>query len=94
MTDYRRAVDCDFLLCRRWSDRLHGKTSETFIVWVEDPESNFMYHHEYFILQRKQVRTAEVHFTRFRSTVYPISPGRGLTPVSVMDEHMPSCKKR
>ena len=35
---------------------MHGKTSENFIVWVEEPDSNYMYHHEYFILQKKQVR--------------------------------------
>ena len=34
---------------------MHGRTSETFIVWVEDPDTNYMYHHEYFILQKKQV---------------------------------------
>ncbi|XP_037079390.1 activating signal cointegrator 1 complex subunit 3-like [Pollicipes pollicipes] len=43
----------------RWNDRLHGKTSESFLVWVEDPESNFMYHHEFFILLKKQVLRSE-----------------------------------
>ncbi|GLG93341.1 Putative activating signal cointegrator 1 complex subunit 3 B [Gryllus bimaculatus] len=43
-----------------WNDRVHGKTSENFWVWVEDPDSNFLYHHEYFLLTRKQVIKREV----------------------------------
>lgn len=39
----------------RWNDRVHGKTSEAFWIWIEDPESNFMYHSEHFLITRKQV---------------------------------------
>ncbi len=39
-----------------WSDKLHGMTSDPWWIWVEDPENNQMYHSEYFMLQRKQVR--------------------------------------
>ncbi|XP_071445378.1 activating signal cointegrator 1 complex subunit 3 [Hetaerina americana] len=39
----------------RWNDKVHGKTSQSFWIWIEDPDSNFMYHHEYFIITRKQV---------------------------------------
>ena len=39
----------------RWNDRVHGKTSEAFYIWIEDPESNYMYHSELFIMTRKQV---------------------------------------
>lgn len=49
----------------RWNDRVHGKTSEPFWIWVEDPESNFMYHSEYFFMTRKQVLLNYVHFLRF-----------------------------
>ena len=39
-----------------WQDRLHGSTSEPWWVWVEDADNNLMYHSEYFLLQKKQVR--------------------------------------
>lgn len=39
----------------RWNDKVHGKTAEAFWIWVEDPESNFMYHSEHFLITRKQV---------------------------------------
>lgn len=31
-----------------WNDRVHGKVSEIFWLWIEDPESNFIYHSEQF----------------------------------------------
>lgn len=43
----------------RWNDRVHGKTSESFWLWIEDPESNFIYHAEYFQLSRKAAITKE-----------------------------------
>lgn len=46
-------------LSPRWNDRVHGATSEPFWIWVEDPESNHIYHHEYFLLTKKQVKTGE-----------------------------------
>lgn len=27
-----------------WNDRVHGKTSQHFWLWIEDPESNYIYH--------------------------------------------------
>ncbi|XP_070529039.1 activating signal cointegrator 1 complex subunit 3 isoform X2 [Cardiocondyla obscurior] len=39
----------------RWNDKYHGKNSQAFWIWIEDPESNFIYHHEYFILTKKMV---------------------------------------
>ena len=44
----------------RWNDKVHGKTSEAFYIWIEDPESNYMYHSELFIMTRKQVSTFRV----------------------------------
>ena len=32
----------------RWNDKVHGKHCESFWVWIEDPENNFIYHSEYF----------------------------------------------
>eukprot|EP00094_Tigriopus_californicus_P013560 TCALIF_13117-PA protein Name:"Similar to ascc3 Activating signal cointegrator 1 complex subunit 3 (Gallus gallus)" AED:0.06 eAED:0.06 QI:112/0.94/0.95/1/0.78/0.75/20/319/2227 len=50
----------------RWNDRIHGISSEPFWLWVEDPENNHIYHHEYVLLSKKQVKineTQEVVFT-------------------------------
>ena len=38
-----------------WHDKLHGSSAEPWWIWVEDAESNDMYHSEYFLLQKKQV---------------------------------------
>nr|CAD7572321.1 unnamed protein product [Timema californicum] len=43
----------------RWNDKVHGKTSENFYIWIEDPENNYMYHSEFFLLTKKQVMTRE-----------------------------------
>ncbi|KAI4494071.1 hypothetical protein M0802_009225 [Mischocyttarus mexicanus] len=39
----------------RWNDAVHGKNSEAFWIWIEDPDNNLIYHHEYFILTKKMV---------------------------------------
>ena len=39
----------------RWNDRVHGTASESWWIWVEDPENNHIYHSEYFLLHKKQV---------------------------------------
>ena len=36
----------------RWNDKVHGKSHEPFWIWVEDPDNDHMYHHEYFLLTR------------------------------------------
>lgn len=43
----------------RWNDRVHGKTSESFWIWIEDPESNFIYHSEFFQISRKAAMARE-----------------------------------
>nr|XP_045603528.1 activating signal cointegrator 1 complex subunit 3-like [Procambarus clarkii] len=48
-----------------WNDRVHG-SQETYWIWVEDPDTNHMYHHEQFTLTKKQVLrqdTQELVFT-------------------------------
>ncbi|GAB0096726.1 activating signal cointegrator 1 complex subunit 3 [Sergentomyia squamirostris] len=45
--------------CFKWNDRVHGKFAESFWVWIEDPESNFIYHSEMFQLTRKQAISRE-----------------------------------
>ncbi|XP_055901918.1 activating signal cointegrator 1 complex subunit 3 [Eupeodes corollae] len=42
-----------------WNDRIHGKTSENFWLWIEDPETNFIYHSEFVQILRKTVINAD-----------------------------------
>ena len=39
----------------RWNDKVHGNAAEPFWIWVEDPESNHIYHSEYFMVHKKHV---------------------------------------
>ena len=36
---------------------MHGNAAEPFWIWVEDPDSNTMYHSEYFMMHKKHVNT-------------------------------------
>ena len=47
----RLKISADF----KWNDKVHGKTTEPFWIWIEDPNSNFIYHSEYFLITKKQV---------------------------------------
>ncbi|CAF0809302.1 unnamed protein product [Adineta steineri] len=42
-----------------WSDRIHGANSQNFWIWIEDPDTDNIYHSEYFIITKKQVKTEE-----------------------------------
>ncbi|XP_058808781.1 activating signal cointegrator 1 complex subunit 3 [Phymastichus coffea] len=42
----------------KWNDKVHGKNAEAFWLWIEDPDSNYIYHYEYVQLTKKQVITA------------------------------------
>ncbi|KAI0396273.1 Sec63 Brl domain-containing protein [Xylariaceae sp. FL0594] len=47
----------------RWNDQLHG-TSESFYIWVENSETSEIYHHEFFILNRRKLYDDhELNFT-------------------------------
>ncbi|CAK8672120.1 unnamed protein product [Clavelina lepadiformis] len=39
----------------RWNNHVHGATSEPFWVWVEDPDTDHMYHSEYVQITKKHV---------------------------------------
>ncbi|XP_060805871.1 activating signal cointegrator 1 complex subunit 3 [Amyelois transitella] len=43
----------------KWNDKYHGKAPEAFWIWVEDPDTDIMYYHEYFLITKKQVVTGE-----------------------------------
>lgn len=65
-THHPNSNDGTMLVCFRWNDRVHGMSSEPFWLWVEDPENNHIYHHEYVVLSKKQVKlneSQEVVFT-------------------------------
>ncbi|EPE24285.1 P-loop containing nucleoside triphosphate hydrolase [Glarea lozoyensis ATCC 20868] len=47
----------------RWNDRHHG-TSESYWIWVENSETSEIYHHEFFILNRRKLYDDhELNFT-------------------------------
>ncbi|KAI1431506.1 Sec63 Brl domain-containing protein [Xylaria sp. CBS 124048] len=47
----------------RWNDQVHG-TSESFYIWVENSETSEIYHHEFFILNRRKLHDDhELNFT-------------------------------
>ncbi|KAI0409665.1 Sec63 Brl domain-containing protein [Xylaria palmicola] len=47
----------------RWNDQIHG-TSESSYIWVENSETSEIYHHEFFILnRRKYYDEHELNFT-------------------------------
>ncbi|KHN98212.1 activating signal cointegrator 1 complex subunit 3 [Metarhizium album ARSEF 1941] len=46
-----------------WKDQIHG-TSESFYIWVENSETSEIYHHEFFILNRRKLHDDhELNFT-------------------------------
>lgn len=59
----------------RWVDKIHGLGSETFWIWVEDPDTDYIYHFEYFLLQRKQVIKKEL-----QTLVFTIPLSREVNP--------------
>lgn len=47
----------------RWNERHHG-TSESYWIWVENSETSEIYHHEFFLLNRKKLYDDhELNFT-------------------------------
>merc|ERR1719312_1961599 len=58
----------------KWNDKVHGKTSEPFWVWVEDPANDHMYHNEYFLLTKKQVVTKEAQELCFTIPIFEPLP--------------------
>ncbi|XP_022238465.1 activating signal cointegrator 1 complex subunit 3-like [Limulus polyphemus] len=68
----------------QWNDKIHGKT-EAFWIWVEDPESNYIYHSEYFLLTRKQTVLKETQNLVFTIPVYEPLPSQYL--VRAISDH-------
>lgn len=38
-----------------WNDKVHGKSSEAFWLWIEDPDNNIMYYSEHFTISKYNV---------------------------------------
>ncbi len=64
----------------KWNDKLHG-TSESFWVWIEDPDNNHIYHHEYFTLQRKHAKTREPQLLVFTIPIFDPLPSQYIVRV-------------
>lgn len=45
----------------QWNDRVHGRTAESFWIWIEDPESNFIYHSENLLMTKKLALSGQPH---------------------------------
>ena len=60
----------------KWNDRFHGKSQECFWIWVEDPASDHMYHHEYFIITKKQVVSNEAQELCFTIPIFEPLPSQ------------------
>ncbi|XP_041463235.1 activating signal cointegrator 1 complex subunit 3-like [Lytechinus variegatus] len=59
-----------------WNDRVHGTGSESWWIWVEDPENNHIYHSEYFLLQKKQVVSGEDQSLVFTIPIFEPLPSQ------------------
>ncbi|CAF4635325.1 unnamed protein product, partial [Rotaria sp. Silwood2] len=49
----------------KWSDKIHGTTNQQFWIWIEDPDTDNIYHSEYFIITKKQVKLEEPQIVIF-----------------------------
>jgi activating signal cointegrator complex subunit 3 len=63
-----------------WNDRVHG-TTEQFWVWIEDPNFNHIYHHEFFTLQKKHVKTKEPQQIVFTIPIFEPLPSQYIVRV-------------
>ena len=60
----------------RWTDRIHGLSSEPFWMWVEDPENNTTYHYESISLSKKQVTRKEEQVIVFTIPIFEPMPSQ------------------
>uniref|UniRef100_A0A914XKB1 Activating signal cointegrator 1 complex subunit 3 n=1 Tax=Plectus sambesii TaxID=2011161 RepID=A0A914XKB1_9BILA len=48
-----------------WNVKYHGKGTQGFWIWIENPDENYIYHHDYFLISKKQVDTHEMQRLTF-----------------------------
>ena len=58
-----------------WDDRIHG-SSDPWWIWVEDPENNFIYHSECYVLQKKMVQAGEPQELVFAIPIFEPLPAQ------------------
>jgi activating signal cointegrator complex subunit 3 len=64
----------------RWNEKLHGM-SESFWIWIEDPNFNTIYHHEFFNLQKKFVKNRESQEIVFTIPIFEPLPSQYIVRV-------------
>eukprot|EP01138_Halocafeteria_seosinensis_P005687 gb/GECG01005814.1/.p1 GENE.gb/GECG01005814.1/~~gb/GECG01005814.1/.p1 ORF type:complete len:2316 (+),score=249.07 gb/GECG01005814.1/:1-6948(+) len=58
----------------QWNDKIHGNV-EPWYIWVEDTNSEQIFHYEYFLLSKKQAKSEEVQTLTFSIPIFePIPP--------------------
>ena len=63
-----------------WNDRLHG-TAEFFWVWIEDPDHDHIYHHEFVNVSKKQARVKEPIHLVFTIPIFEPLPAQYIVRV-------------
>eukprot|EP00794_Sanderia_malayensis_P000549 gene549-1206_t len=73
----RLDIVADFI----WNDKLHSMHHEPWWIWVEDPENDHIYHSEYFLLLKNQVRSKEAQCLVFTIPIFEPLPSQYLIRV-------------
>eukprot|EP00795_Rhopilema_esculentum_P017649 gene17649-9293_t len=66
----RLMIVADFV----WNDKVHGTVHEPWWIWVEDPDNDHIYHSEYFMLMRDQVKSKEPQYLVFTIPIFEPLP--------------------
>lgn len=60
----------------KWDDKVHGTAAESFWIWVEDPDNNYIYHSEYYLLHKKQMFANEPLMLVFTIPIFEPLPSQ------------------
>jgi activating signal cointegrator complex subunit 3 len=55
---------------------VHGKIGEPFWIWIEDPDTNHMYHSEYFMMHKKHVQLNQSQTLVFTVPIFEPLPSQ------------------
>ena len=87
------AVDWKDLNAFEWDDRLHGNVAEGWWVWLEDPDTNHIYHSGFFMLHKKHVSnyimTGPHHTNRFSLQVKAKEPQLLVFTIPIFEQQLP-----
>ncbi|CAH1400990.1 unnamed protein product [Nezara viridula] len=73
----------------KWNDKVHGKSSEAYWVWIEDPVDTNIYHSEYFLITRRQVIHKETQ--ELVMTMPLVEPMPSQYMIKVTNDHWLGC---